>query len=599
MAKSMEYCKFANPTALASQISNSYVQWKTARSKWEEEKKEVREYVFARDTSTTSNNSLPWKNKTTTPKLCQIRDNLHANYMAAMFSREDWFDWLPGDQSAATKAKATAITTYMKAKLRASDFRAEVSKLVFDYIDFGNAIAEVQHERRFHELPDKTKVKIYVGPKLQRISPYDIVFDLSAPTFEEAAKITRRTYSLGDLKKMALDGQSWAQAAFDSATAIRRSYFQAGQPDLKKFDSYPLDGLGNLNNYFSGSMVDILEFEGDAFDPETGTLYPGHKILVVDRREIAYKAPYESWLGRSNKKHIGWRPRPESLMAMGPLDNLVGMQYRVDHLENLKADIFDQIAHPVVYQRGTVEDWEWGPGARIFGDEKSSVELLRPDSVALNANFEIANLLNLMEEMAGAPKQAMGIRTPGEKTAYEVQVLENAAGRIFQNKTFHFESQFIEPLLNDMLEAARRNMDTTEQIAVQDTDIGVVEFQTVTAEDIKANGKLVPMGSRHFSEVASQVQNINAFLSSPAYADQVVAANISGLAIANQLGELLKFPKGTVVPGIRIMEQANLAKLSQAAQSTVQDDALAGQQLAQADAEVPEEAPVEDEEAVV
>ncbi len=587
MAKSVEYKQFANPQALANSISQNYVIWKNARVKWEEEKKEIREYVFARDTTTTSNQSLPWKNKTTVPKLCQIRDNLHANYMAAMFSREDWFDWMPGDQQAATKKKADAIKTYMKAKLRASDFRAEVSKLVYDYIDFGNAFAEVRHERSYHKLPDGTQIKVYVGPRLTRLSPFDIVFDVSATSFDEAAKITRRVYSMGDLLKMAQAGEAWAQAAYDSANKIRKSYYDAGCPDLKKYDQYPTDGMGNLNNYFKSSLVEILEFEGDAYDPETGVLYPGHKVLVVDRREIAWKAPFESWLGKSNKKHTGWRPRPESLLAMGPLDNLVGMQYRVDHLENLKADVFDQIAHPVVYQKGTIEEWEWGPGARIYGDENSAITVLSPNPVALSANFEIQNLLALMEEMAGAPKQAMGFRTPGEKTAYEVQTLENAAGRIFQNKIFHFESTFVEPLLNDMLEAARRNMDGAEQIAVQDTDIGVLEFQQISAEDIKANGKLVPMGSRHWTETAAQVQNLNAFLSSPAYADQAVAANISPLAIAVQLGELLKFAPGTVREGVRITETARLTQLAQAAQASVQDNALAGQTIAAADAGPP------------
>ena len=35
-----------------------------------------------------------------------------------------------------------------------------------------------------------------------------------------------------------------------------------------------------------------------------------------------------------------------------------------------------------------------------------------------------------MEEMAGAPKEAMGFRSPGEKTAYEVQRMENAASQV-------------------------------------------------------------------------------------------------------------------------------------------------------------------------
>lgn len=592
--KPIEYCDFANPQKLACQIASSYIQWKNARSTWEREKQELREYVFARDTSTTSNNSLPWKNKTTLPKLCQLRDNLHANYMAALFPREDWFQWQAGDENSADKEKAKAITTYMKSKLRASDFRSEVSKLVYDYIDFGNTFGEAIYERKYHKMPDGSTVKVYVGPKVQRISPFDLVFDITAPTFDEAGKITRRIYSMGDIKREADAGQEWAKKAFAEAYNLRKSYSQAGYPDLKKYQAFSLEGLGNITDYYKGTMVEVLEFEGDVFDPDSGELYAGHKIVVVDRRVVVYKAPFESWLGHSNKKHTGWRPRPESLLAMGPLDNLVGMQYRVDHLENLKADVFDQIAHPVVYQKGHVEDWDWGPGARIYGDTESDVQVLNTGAAtALNADMQISQLLNLMEEMAGAPKQAMGIRTPGEKTAYEVQVLENAAGRIFQNKVTHFESTFLEPLLNDMLESARRNMDPSETIAVQDTDLGVTEFQKVSAEDLKANGKLVPMGARHYAEIATKIQNLNAFMASPAYADPSIKANFSAVKIAQQIAELLKLDEGTVRPGVRIIEDAKLQQLAQSAQAVVGDNAAAGAVAAQADAGVAPESMVE------
>ena len=50
-----------------------------------------------------------------------------------------------------------------------------------------------------------------------------------------------------------------------------------------------------------------------------------------------------------------------------------------------------------------------------------------PDVNALQANMELANLQEQMEIMAGAPREAMGFRTPGGKTKYEVQSLENAA----------------------------------------------------------------------------------------------------------------------------------------------------------------------------
>ena len=77
-----------DPHALAVDISSRWGTWNTARASKLEEWKELRNYVYATDTKTTSNSKLPWSNSTTTPKLTQISDNLHANYFAALFPTE-------------------------------------------------------------------------------------------------------------------------------------------------------------------------------------------------------------------------------------------------------------------------------------------------------------------------------------------------------------------------------------------------------------------------------------------------------------------------------------------------------------------------------
>jgi hypothetical protein len=309
-------------------------------------------------------------------------------------------------------------------------------------------------------------------------------------------------------------------------------------------------------------MCEILEFDGDYYDVDKQTLYQNYRITVLDRAHVLVAQPYDSWLGTSNKEHVGWRQRPDSLLAMGPLDNLVGMQYRMDHLENLKADVFDQIATPVVYQKGMVEEWQWGPNERIFGDTESDVEVLRPDSTALNANTDIQILMQTMEEMAGAPKQAMGIRTPGEKTAYEVQTLDNASGRIFGNKTSHFEETFVERLLNQFLECGRRNLTTYELTMLQDPDVGVSEFINITKEDIQAKGKLVPIGARHFAKQAQIVQNLTTFSQSPIAQDPAVQVHISGLRMAQIMAEELNVDVlGLVQPNIRLYEAAETQRV--------------------------------------
>ena len=59
---------------IAKELAGLYNQWWIQRNSKEAEWRELRNYLFATDTTSTSNSTLPWKNKTTLPKLTQIRD---------------------------------------------------------------------------------------------------------------------------------------------------------------------------------------------------------------------------------------------------------------------------------------------------------------------------------------------------------------------------------------------------------------------------------------------------------------------------------------------------------------------------------------------
>jgi hypothetical protein len=236
----------------------------------------------------------------------------------------------------------------------------------------------------------------------------------------------------------------------------------------------------------------------------------------------------------------------------------------MDHLENLRADVFDQIAFPVLKIKGDVEDFDFQPGTRIYLGDEGDVGYLAPDPTALNADNQIAVIENKMEQLAGAPREAMGIRTPGEKTAFEISSLQNAASRIFQNKTQHFERIFVEPILNAMLEASRRNMDASDVIRVMDDELSVSIFQTITKEDITANGKIIPMGARHFAERAQRVQNLSQLWQLKA-SDPSVAAHLSGKEFARIMAEELG-EKSLFASNISIYENYETQKVAQEVQ---------------------------------
>ena len=531
--------------------------------------KELRNYIFQTDTTQTSNAKLAWKNKTSIPKICQIRDNLHANYLAALFPHDNWFKWEAATQDAALRSNAKLIEAYMQQKIRESNFKSVISEALYDYIDYGNAFGEVTYESEVHKLADGQAIAVYNGPVLHRISPYDIYFDVSSSNFKDASKITRTIVSLGSLQYAADTDPAfaWVTKALTSRERVRSDLNAYSDSDLDKSEGLGIDGFGSLSTYYSSDMVELLEYEGDTYNSDTGEVQTNRRVIVMDRRLVVSDEPMESWLGKTNKEHVGWRLRPDNLMAMGPLDNLVGMQYRLDHLENLKADVFDQIAHPMVYQRGMVEDWDWEPGGRIFGDVDSNVDILRPDAIALQADFQKNQMMQDMEQLVGAPREAMGIRTPGEKTAFEVQELQNAAGRLFQQKITYFEEHFVEPLLNQMLEAARRNVNTIEVVRVLDDDFAIAEFLKISPEVLSNRGKLYPIGARHFAKQAQTVQNLLGFVNSGAYQDPAVVAHVSGLKIAELMQEHLGLDDFELVQAnIRVAEQQQTQKAATQAQ---------------------------------
>lgn len=573
VGKTIDIEVIINRDTLAKEIADKWRLWNQQRQPKMEEWKELRNYLFATDTRKTANSTLPWKNSTTVPKLTQIRDNLHANYMASLFPQKRWMRWEAEDKDAMTKGKQEAIQYYMMNKLRLSQFEVTMSKLVLDYIDYGNCFATVDYEQNVTYLEETEEyIRGYVGPKVVRISPFDIVFNPVAADFASTPKIVRSVQTLGELKKMMEENPQNAHfaAVFEKMMGSRQAVSGYSDSDFYKNDGFIVDGFGTIREYYESDYVEILTFYGDIYDRTSNKLHKNRIITVVDRSYVLKDMANPSWLGRSPIVHAGWRERPDNLYAMGPLDNLVGMQYRIDHLENLKADVFDQIGFPILKIKGDVEDFNFEPGSRIYLGDEGDVGYLAPDPTALNADNQIANIMAVMEEMAGAPKQAMGIRTPGEKTAFEVSALENAAGRIFQNKTQHLEKVFVEPILNSMLEAGKRNMDSVETVKAFDQTLGVDYFMQITKEDITANGKLVPVGARHFAERARRLQNIQQLWMAKA-SDPTIAPHLSGKEYARIMSEELNEPS-LYGENISIFEQMTTQRTLQEVQIQMQTE---------------------------
>lgn len=550
----------------AAWISNLWNKYNTQRAERLKEWLELRKYLFAVDTTTTQNKTLPWTHNATVPKLTQIRDNLHSNYISSLFPNDKWLTWEAFTRDAAKKKTAQTMTFYMENKTREGGFRNVISRLLYDYIDTGNAFAMPTYENRY-KMTDLERTADFVGPKAVRIRPEDIVFNPTAASFEDSFKIVRSMTTLGALKKLAYTTPDDAMLAkyitqremkFKGATSF-------SQDDWTKAAQYAVDGYGSLQEYYLTDNVELLEFYGDFHDSHTGELKTNRLITVADRSCILRDVDIPTYGGSANIRHVGWRFRPDNLWAMGPLDNLVGMQYLIDHYVNMGANALDLKVMPPKKIIGDVESFVWAPNAEIHLDENGDVvEMAQQFGDVYTAMDFVERLENRMEMYAGAPREAMGIRTPGEKTAFEVQSLENAAGRIFQEKIIQFEI-FMEQVLNDMLETAHRNMDENDVVRVIDDDLGVKEFREIAKEDITAAGVLRPVGARHFAKKAQELQNLVGIFNTPIA--QKIDPHVSSVGLAQYVEDLLDIRGYSIFrPNVAVAEMQETQSLATQAQ---------------------------------
>lgn len=574
--KVLEIRNVLAPQDMAASIVGYWNNWNQQRQEKIDDWEELDRYLFATDTSETGNSSLPWKNSTTTPKLTQISDNLFANYLHSIFPNDRWLKWEGFDRKSVSKEKAKYIQAYMSNKLREGGFRQVMEDCLQDYIRKGNTFAMPTFEDRY-TMKDGERVQKFRGPKAVRIDPLDIVFNPIASNFDHTPKIVRSVHTTGELKKLAQTHPEHAfwEEAIERRNQIRKILSGYSYEDVAKANLLEVDGFGNLYEYYMSDYVEVLEFYGDYHDHDSGELYTNHMITVIDRSVVVRNEPAPTYDGEIPIYHQGWRKRNGNLWCMGPLDNLVGMQYRIDHLENLKADAMDLIVHPPLKIIGDVEPFEWGPEAIVHIDGEGDVQEIQKNvSNLVVANNEIQLLEQKMELYAGAPREAAGIRSPGEKTAFEVQALENAAGRIYQAKIIQFEI-FMEKLLNAMLETAHRHFGDSEEIRYTDQDLGVVSFSTITKEDITAKGIIRPIGARNFAQKAQELQNIIGVFQSP-IAD-LVRPHTSGINLSKYLDDVLDVRGWEIFkPNILVSEMQETQALSSQA-----DQDLANEQAAQ------------------
>lgn len=555
----------SSDAALAGSIYNQWTHWKSARAEAEARWTETKKYVFATSTRDTTNAKNPWSNTSHRPKLYNIYNNLLVNTDFSLFPHRDWLEFVGNDDEASTKTKREAALAYLNTKHRLSNFRKVMRDLINDWILYGNCFASVEYvtETSLDPLTGEQR-PAYIGPRPVRYSPYDVVMNPKATDSHHTPYIIRSRTTIGELQQAIEEnpGLGYDESVLQMMKDERIKATQSVE-DGELEDSFIPDGFGSTGDYYISGHTTLYEFYGDIYDKHTDTLLKNYVITVADGVHILRKEPLNTFSGRPNIFHSVWKQRPDNLWGYGPLENLVGLQYRINHLENAKADAFDDMLDPDVILEGDVEVEKVGASTRYYVTEGGNVRYLAPDTTVLNADFQIQELEAAMELYANAPREALGIRSPGEKTAFEVSMLSNAANRGFEYQTEVF-SAFLEDIVNAELELATQNLTGSDVVSVIDDDFGVQEFIRITREDLVSNGKVVPVGAREYARKSRLSQQLTSFYQT-GMTDPEVAQHFPAKKIAQLWAELLDFEE-LYSPFGRIPERLEAASMESSAQ---------------------------------
>jgi hypothetical protein len=505
-------------------------------------------------------------------------------YLDAMFGLPDYVDWEPYSKESVDVTTKNRLKSLIKQILHDSDFKPTIRQLVEDYVDYGNAFATAVPYNKM--LGDKT---LYSGPKAFRIDPMDIFFDPLASTFEQAPKIIRTTMTLGELMQSAdqfTQDENLFNKALKKALKKRHQIYNtiaANNKDAIVDDMCRIAGFDSWSTYYASDVVELLTFYGDLYDCDTGKLHKGVRIVVMDRAYILLEEPITDYGFGCNILKAGWRDRKDNLWSMSPLDNIKGMQYMVDFLENKRADVFNFISNPMVVTQGDAEMPEYlFPGCHIGLDTDATIEFIKPDATALQADLYIQNYLNQMEEMAGMPKEAMGFRTPGEKTAFEISQLNTAASRIFNEKVRKFEMEILEPLLTLMLRIYSGAGSRTVQLK-QVAENGVVSFIDVDMDTLNTEGRFVATGSSTYTEKAQLAQTLMQLSNTALYSDPLVSNWFDPKKVAQTIVYATGLDKidGILKENARVDAELNMRTAAETATQMIEEQQVRGVENAQ------------------
>lgn len=528
---------YNNKAALAGDIAGYWEEWNSSRETALALWSEIDNYLLATDTSMLEGGEN-FDHKTHIPIASELHEDLLAIVYSTMFPHEDWLGWKGFEINAITKQLRSKVKSYIKQCHALSGFNIQMRKVIDDLVRYGNCFAQAYYKNDTVDT-EEGYLSGYSGPAVKRISPFDIVFNPTATDFEKTPKIIRSLVSVGELleflENISDEDQMITSEETQSLLQRRTGGFRDRAERYKDKQFIP-QGFGSLDEYYSSGYVELLWFYGDILDEVETKVYKKRCIVVVDKDTIIL-----------DKEEIkpsvfkgGWTARPDNLWSQGPLDKVIGINYMINHRENGKNDAIDKFIYPDRSYVGDVEEIydEVTGHTKYIMPEGGSVSDIRPDSTVLTFDNQIMMHRDLARTSARLPQQLAGFRTAGEKTATEVQSLNDGAFRGFINKVAQVEEDLLEPLVQAEMRIAKDNFSSIIKVLEEDEE-GILLTTSITEEDLSANGKLLPVGSRRFSRQLQQLQGLTQLTNTNIA--QMVAPHINTYNLAKTVEGLYGF----------------------------------------------------------
>tara|TARA_R110000851_G_scaffold18660_1_gene58434 strand:- start:931 stop:2688 length:1758 start_codon:yes stop_codon:yes gene_type:complete len=542
---------YSDKKKLAADISLYKHEWNSARSSACDMWAEIDSYIHATDTSMLEGGEF-FDHKTFIPIISEIHEDLIAIIFSTVFPHEDWLSWKGYDVKAIATEKRRKLISMIKQIHALNGFSTTFRKVIDDLVRYGNCFTKVNYVNET-ETEEGETVSGYLGPKPIRISPYDIVFNPSAAEFSKTPKIITSLISTGEFKEF-IEGLGEKSEITDEQLSLllnRRAGGSTDNSDRYKDQQYLPAGFGTIKEYYTSGMIELLWFYGDIYDEVTQKVHKGRCVIVVDGNTVIYDG-YEP---KSKIFKGSWKPRPDNLWSQGPLDNLIGINYMINHRENSKNDSIDKFANPDRAYVGDVEEIydEVTGQTKYIMPEGGSVNDITPDATVLTYDNQIQMHTEMARRAARIPQQLTGFKTSGEKTAFEVQKLDDGAFRGFINKAMQFEEDVIEPSVTAELRVAKENFSTVISVLEEDEE-GIISVLEVTEEDLSSNGKLIPFGARRFARSLQQLAGLQNLTQGPMY--QILGKHFNTYDLARVWESLNGFENYQVIKKFAAIDEA-------------------------------------------